>query len=79
MTATLDAMSPIGDRIRQVREREVWGQAELARAAGISVTGLWQIEHGHRHPRPSTVRKIATALGLSARDLVEGSEPIGNS
>jgi transcriptional regulator with XRE-family HTH domain len=62
-------MMPIGDRIRQIREREVWGQAELARAAGISVASLWQIEHGQRSPRPLTIRKIAKALEISPKEL----------
>lgn len=63
-------MTTIGERIRQAREKAVFGQAELARAAGISVAGLWQIEHGQREPRPVTIRKIANALGVSPSDLV---------
>jgi transcriptional regulator with XRE-family HTH domain len=64
-------MSTVGERIRQARERAVFGQAELARAAGISVAGLWQIEHGQREPRPATIRKIATALGIEPSILAQ--------
>jgi transcriptional regulator with XRE-family HTH domain len=67
-------MSTVGERIRQARERAVFGQAELARAAGISVAGLWQIEHGQREPRPATIRKIAQALGIEPGSLLNQSE-----
>jgi transcriptional regulator with XRE-family HTH domain len=63
-------MSTVGERIKQARRRAVLGQAELAEKAGISVAGLWQIEHGQREPRPATIRKIAAALGVPATELV---------
>jgi transcriptional regulator with XRE-family HTH domain len=64
-------MATTSERIRQARVRAVWGQAELARAAGMSVAGLWQIEHGQREPRPATIRKIAEVLGVPPQDLVQ--------
>lgn len=60
----------VGTRIKHWRERKVLGQAELAAKAGISVTGLSRIELGQRKPRPSTVRKIAEALGVDAAMLM---------
>jgi len=60
----------VGERIREARERKVWGQAELARAAGIKANTLWKIEHGKQEPRPSTVRKIAEVLGLDPAELM---------
>ncbi len=66
-------MGIIGRRIREIREREVWGQAELARAAGISIAGLWQIEHDKREPRPATIRKIADVLGVPAQEFINGT------
>lgn len=63
----------VGERILIARRHAVWGQAELARAAGISVNTLWQIENGRRQPRPATIRKIATALGIDPSDLVSPS------
>ncbi|MGI8826206.1 MAG: helix-turn-helix domain-containing protein [Chloroflexota bacterium] len=67
-------MVTTGERIKQARERAVWGQAELARAAGVSVPGLWQIEHGRNRPRPATIRKIAVALGVPPAELVGDPE-----
>ncbi len=63
----------VGEHILIARQHAVWGQAELARAAGISVNTLWQIENGRRRPRPVTIRKIATALGIDPSDLVSPS------
>jgi transcriptional regulator with XRE-family HTH domain len=64
-------MDNVGARIKAARERAVYGQAELARAAGITPNGLWQIEKGLREPRPATIRKIAQALGIEPSSLVE--------
>jgi len=63
-------MSSVGARIKAAREQAVYGQAELARAAGITPNALWQIEKGLREPRPATVRKLASALGVEPRDLI---------
>jgi transcriptional regulator with XRE-family HTH domain len=67
-----ESSGTVSERIRQVRQRATFGQAELARAAGISVAGLWQIEHGQREPRPATIRKIALALGIEPSTLMRG-------
>lgn len=60
----------IGERIKRVRERKSWGQAELARQAGISPNTLYRIEKGTHPPRPVTVRKLAQALGVEPAELV---------
>lgn len=70
----LKAVSAVGSRIRRARERAVWWQAELTRAAGISAAGLWQIEHGNRQPRPATFRKIAAVLGVDPSELLRGPD-----
>ncbi len=75
-TSLLDClMSDVGARIKAARERAVYGQAELARAAGITPNALWQIEKGLRDPRPATIRKLAEALGVPPHDLLD---QIGN-
>ncbi len=61
----------IGERIQSARRQAVWGQAELARAAGIAVNTLWQIENGRRQPRPATIRKIAAALDIAPSTLLK--------
>ncbi len=59
----------VGERIRQVREQKVWGQAELARKAGVSANTLYRIETGRHAPRAVTIRKLAQALGVSPETL----------
>lgn len=64
-------MTP-GERIKAARERKVWGQAELARMAGISPNTLYRIEAGTHTPRPVTIRRIAEVLGIEPGELVRG-------
>lgn len=59
----------VGERIKAVRESKVWGQAELARKAGISPNTLYRIENGTHQPRPITIRKLAEALGVDPARL----------
>jgi transcriptional regulator with XRE-family HTH domain len=59
----------VGERIKEARERKAYGQAELARAIGITPTSLWAIEAGRHTPRPATLRKIADVLGVPVEEL----------
>jgi len=63
----------VGQRIRELRERKAYGQAELARAVGITPTSLWAIEAGRHAPRPATLRKIAQHLGVAIEELTTNS------
>ena len=58
-------------RLRVVRERKAITQAELAQVAGLSRTAVANIEAGRSQPYPSTVRKLATALGVEPAALME--------
>ncbi|KPI04874.1 transcriptional regulator, XRE family [Actinobacteria bacterium OK074] len=51
--------------LKRHRRRAGFTQEELAEAAGISVRSLRDVERGRTHPRPSTLRKIASSLSLS--------------
>src|SRR5438270_8817448 len=47
-------------------------QEELAERAGLSRRGISDLERGQRRsPHPSTVRRLAEALGLRAQDRAE--------
>ena len=63
----------IGQNIQRTREERAYGQAELAREAGLSASTLWRIEHGEREPRGKTLRAIAAALGITIGELREGT------
>jgi transcriptional regulator with XRE-family HTH domain len=62
-------VSKVSERIKEARERKAYGQAELARAIGITPTSLWAIEAGRHTPRPATLRKIADVLGVPVEEL----------
>lgn len=53
----------IAQGMRYLRNGAGWTQAELATRAGVNLRALQNVELGREH-RPSTARKIATALGL---------------
>ena len=58
-------------RLRRCRLEAALTQEELADRAGVSRRAVALIERGETEPRPSTIRKLADALGCSPRDLME--------
>jgi transcriptional regulator with XRE-family HTH domain len=62
------------DRLRRLRERRVWTLQELASRSGVHYTTIARAETQREYkPRPSTIRKLADALGVSAEYLRFGS------
>ncbi len=60
------------DRLKEERRRAALTQGELAEKAGVGTNTIVRIERGDiEEPRVSTLRKLANALGLEARDLLE--------
>lgn len=59
--------------IRPARRMLNWTQAELARRARLSVTGLHNIEAGVANPRAATLARISSALenGLAPHAAAE--------
>lgn len=58
-------------RLRAVRERKVLTQLELAQKAGVTRATLSRLESGAENPYPSTIRKLARALGVEPEALME--------
>jgi transcriptional regulator with XRE-family HTH domain len=63
----------VGNNVRELRTLAALTQEELAGKAGITATALSRIERDEAEPRPSTLRKLATALGVEPRELIKGS------
>jgi len=61
----------IGERLKEERLRNGWSQKDLARESKTNVDTISGIETGQHEPRPSTLRKLAKALGVEVRDLFE--------
>ncbi len=60
----------VGDNVRELRTLNALTQEELAGRAGITATALSRIERNEAEPRPSTIRKLAAALGVEPRELI---------
>ena len=60
-----------GDRLRELREDMMFSQTELAKMAGITQAAISGFELGTRTAQPRTVRRLAEALGVEPRDLIE--------
>jgi transcriptional regulator with XRE-family HTH domain len=58
-------------RLRHLRELAALSQDDLAQRAGIARTTLLRIERLEAEARPSTTRKLADALGVEPRELME--------
>ncbi len=64
------ANSPtFGEQLRRLRQAAQLSQEELAEKAGLSRRGIQDLERGARRlPHPSTVDRLAQALGLDPHD-----------
>ena len=58
------------EKLRRLREDRVLSQRELARLAGLAQGTVWRLENGFLEARPSTIRKLAEALGTEPRELI---------
>jgi transcriptional regulator with XRE-family HTH domain len=67
-----DTLDPIGRRVRTLRLAHALTQQELADKAGLSRHAIMRIEADSRTAWPSTVRKIAAALGVHPIDITFG-------
>ena len=61
-------------KLRELRRRRVLTLRELEVESGVSYNTIWRIENGYREARPSTIRKLAAALGVEPEDLVKIEE-----
>ncbi|HEY3906370.1 MAG TPA: tetratricopeptide repeat protein [Streptosporangiaceae bacterium] len=71
-----------GSRLRRLREAAGLTQEELAGRSGVSERAIGNLERGIGRPYPSSIRLVATALGLTgavADDLVISYRTAGNA
>jgi DNA-binding XRE family transcriptional regulator len=55
--------------LRQVRQRRGMSIGQLAEAVGLRRETIAQLEHGREDPQPYMVRRLETALGVTAEEL----------
>jgi len=56
-------------RVKELREEQGWSMRDLAKEAGVSLDTVQAMEHGSRPHRPSSVKKVADALGVSVGEV----------
>jgi transcriptional regulator with XRE-family HTH domain len=61
--------------LRAVRRSTALTQRQLAKLAGVSANTVQQVENGQRGAYPTTVRKLALALGVTPAQLVRDPRP----
>jgi len=62
-------------RLRPLRLERAMTQADLAKAAGVTAGTIVRLERGARPPYPTTIRKLAAALGVDVRVLTKCGPP----
>ena len=60
----------MNDRLVEYRRRQGLSQRDLAEMSGVSPSTIYEIEKGRREAKPSTLRKLATALGVEVTNLI---------
>ncbi len=71
-TDMLAGVATIGEKLSRARRGEGLTQAELSEASGVAQSTIALIETGKRaRPHPGTLKKLAKAMGLEPRDLLE--------
>lgn len=66
----------IGENVKHWRERRAMSQEDLAKQAEVSPNTIWRLENENRMPRPSTLRKLATALNVDPGVLLDGKAAV---
>ena len=62
---------PLTVRIRALRERRGWSQAELGRRAGVAASTVNRVERGETTTLSlGNLERLARALGVSPRSLL---------
>jgi transcriptional regulator with XRE-family HTH domain len=67
--------SRLGKRVAELRTAAGFSQDELARLSGLSRFGMHLLEAGTRAPRIDSLAKVARALRVPLRDLVDVEQP----
>ncbi len=62
----------IGGHLRDLRYRRGLSQVELAALSGVGQDTISTTENGKHRPYPSTLRKLARALGVEIEELLDG-------
>lgn len=68
-----ESLTPLGQRVRDIRTAKGWTVEELAAASGCDPNTVYNVERARHEPRIYTVYRVAQALGCSLDYLVTGT------
>ena len=68
---SMQAVVFIGEKLKDLRLKRAMSQRKLADAAGVSQRAIVDLETDRREPHPSTLGKLAEALGVEPSELLE--------
>jgi transcriptional regulator with XRE-family HTH domain len=68
-----------GARVRQVRKRKGITQVELAARLGVTQRGVSYYENEAQNPSIEIIERIAAALGVTKRQLLDDEPPPPNN
>jgi transcriptional regulator with XRE-family HTH domain len=57
-------------KLKELRQRRVLTLRELEEESGVSYNTIWRLENGYTEARPSTIRRLAAALGVEPEELI---------
>ena len=63
------------EQLTRLRGLKGYSQRALAKESGVSPATIYELENGRRRPNPSTLRKLAKALGVEVVDLLGPQYP----
>ena len=66
-----DIQKKFGDKLRELRKQKGLSQEDLAFKSGLHRTYISDIERGSRNLSLKNIEKIANALGMSPKSLLE--------
>lgn len=64
--------------LRRIRERKALSRRDLASLSGVDESTIYRFEHGRTtQVRPSTIRRLASALGVQPEQLTSVQAELG--
>ncbi len=66
-----DDAKKLGENLKKLRVKKDISQIELARILSVDRSFVSNVENGKNNPTLSTLRKIASALGVSTSELLK--------
>ena len=66
-----DDAKKLGENLKKLRVKKDISQIEFARILGVDRSFVSNVENGKNNPTLSTLRKIASALGVSTSELLK--------